>query len=73
MRLLLKDPYRFLYDSTNADHFAKLTISRASTRRVQDLYQPDADQNGKPAHVLKIKISNLCQGKTSLVELFPCR
>jgi len=62
MRLLMKDPYRFLYDSTDSEHFEKLKIAATQPHGYR-IYVNLLPKKWKASDGLKIKISRYVREK----------
>lgn len=62
LRLLLKDPYRFLYDSTNTDHLAKLQSAALQPGGFR-VYINLMRSKWKASPLLKIKIETYAREK----------
>lgn len=70
MRLLMKDPCRFLYDSTRADHFEKLKTAAAQPPGYR-IYINLLPKKWKAGNVLKMKISCYMAAKLSWWKYSP--
>lgn len=62
MRLLFKDPVRFLYDSTKPEHLAKLELAASQPKGFR-IYINLMESKWKASPLLKIKISSYVREK----------
>jgi len=70
IRLLLKDQYRYIYDSTNEEHFQKLKIA-ASQPKGYRIYINLLSKKWKANDALKMKISRYVAEKLSWWKYSP--